>query len=186
MWKHSLQPLTVNSKQFQYESSSIRSHVAGCLSLRKPFEADLTYNLCNLILPQRTSLSSKSKTKTTKDYHMSFPGGSDGEEYACNAGDSGLIPGSERSPGEGNGNPLQYSCLENPMDRGAWQPRVHGLTKSHTPLTLSLLRTTTSLHSIFKVFSCAVLSALLEMEIPNLSHSWSSSFYLFLEHPKIP
>ena len=49
-----------------------------------------------------------------------FPGGSDGEESACNAGDLGLIPGSGRSPGVGNGNPLQYSFLENSMDRGAW------------------------------------------------------------------
>ena len=48
-----------------------------------------------------------------------FPGGSDDKESACNAGDLGLIPGSERSPGEGNGYPLQYSCLENPLDRGA-------------------------------------------------------------------
>ena len=48
-----------------------------------------------------------------------FPGGSDGKASAYNAGDPGLIPGSGRSPGEGNGNPLQYSCLENPMDRGA-------------------------------------------------------------------
>ena len=47
----------------------------------------------------------------------------------ANAGDVGLIPGSERSPGEGNDNPLQYSCLENPMDRGAWQATVHGVTK---------------------------------------------------------
>ena len=51
---------------------------------------------------------------------MGFPGGSDGEESACNAGDQGSIPGSGRSPGEGNGNALQYSCLENLMDRGAW------------------------------------------------------------------
>ena len=51
---------------------------------------------------------------------MDFPGGSDGKAFAYKAGDLGLIPGSERSPGEGNGNPLQYSCLENPMDRGAW------------------------------------------------------------------
>ena len=50
-----------------------------------------------------------------------FPGGSDGKEYACNAGDTGSIPGSGRSLGEGNGNPLWYSCLGNPMDRGAWQ-----------------------------------------------------------------
>ena len=49
-----------------------------------------------------------------------FPGGSDGKASAYNAGDLDLIPGSGRSPGEGNGNPLQYSCLENPMDRGAW------------------------------------------------------------------
>ena len=47
----------------------------------------------------------------------------------ANAGDVGSIPGSERSPGEGNDNPLQYSCLENPMDRGAWQATVHGVTK---------------------------------------------------------
>ena len=51
---------------------------------------------------------------------MDFPGGSEGKDSACNAGDLGLIPGSGRSPGEGNGNPLQYSCLENPMDGGAW------------------------------------------------------------------
>ena len=51
---------------------------------------------------------------------LGFPGGSDGKESACNAQDLGLIPGSGRSPGEGNGNPLQYSCLENPMDGGAW------------------------------------------------------------------
>ena len=51
---------------------------------------------------------------------IGFPGGSEGKVSACNAGDLGLIPGSGRSPGEGNGNPLQYSCLENPMDREAW------------------------------------------------------------------
>ena len=49
-----------------------------------------------------------------------FPGGSDGKESAYNAGDPGSVPGLRRSPGEGNGNPLQHSCLENPMDRGAW------------------------------------------------------------------
>ena len=57
------------------------------------------------------------------------PGGSDGKEFTCNAGDQGLIPGSGRSPGEGNGNPFQYSCLENPMDRGAWWATVHGVAK---------------------------------------------------------
>ena len=60
---------------------------------------------------------------------MSFPGGSDGKTSACNAEDEGSIPGSERSLGEGNGNPLQYYCLENSMDRGAWWATVHGVVK---------------------------------------------------------
>ena len=64
-----------------------------------------------------------------------FPGGSDSKESACNAGDLGSIPGSGRSPGEGNGNPLQYSCLENPMGRGAWQATVHGTAKSQKQLS---------------------------------------------------
>ena len=59
--------------------------------------------------------------------------GSDGKESACNAGDLGSIPESGRPPGEGNGNPLQYSCLENFMDRGAWWAPVHGVGKSDTP-----------------------------------------------------
>ena len=59
-----------------------------------------------------------------------FPGGSDGTESACNAEDPGLIPGSGISPGEGNGKSLQYSCLENPMDRGASGATVHGVTKN--------------------------------------------------------
>ena len=58
-----------------------------------------------------------------------FPGGSDGKESACNAGDLGSIPGSRSYLGEGNGNPLQYSCLENSMDRGAWQATVHGVSR---------------------------------------------------------
>ena len=53
----------------------------------------------------------------------------------ANAGDAGLIPGSGRSPGEGNGDPLQYSCLENPMDRGAWRATVHGVAKSQIQLS---------------------------------------------------
>ena len=57
---------------------------------------------------------------------MGFPHSSFDKESACNAGDLGLIPGLGRSPGEGNGNPLQYPCLENPMDRGDWQAPVHG------------------------------------------------------------
>ena len=64
-----------------------------------------------------------------------FPGGSDDKESACNAEDLGLVPGLGRSPGEGNGNPLQYSFLENPMDRGVWWATAHGVTKSRTRLS---------------------------------------------------
>ena len=63
---------------------------------------------------------------------LGFPCGSAGKESACNAGDSGLISGSGSSPGEGNGSRLQYSCLENSMDRGAWQAIVQGVAKSWT------------------------------------------------------
>ena len=58
-----------------------------------------------------------------------FPGGSTVKNPLASAGDKGLIPGSRRNPGEGNGNPLQYSCLGNPMDRGAWGAAVHGVSK---------------------------------------------------------
>ena len=58
-----------------------------------------------------------------------FPHSSVGKEFACNAGDLGSLPGSGKSSGEGNGNPLQYSCLENPMDRGAWWATVHGVAR---------------------------------------------------------
>ena len=61
-----------------------------------------------------------------------FPGSSDNKESACSAGDPGSIPGLGRSPGGRNGNSLQYSCLENPMDRGAWWVTVHGVAKSRT------------------------------------------------------
>ena len=66
--------------------------------------------------------------------NQGFPGNSDSEESACNAVDLGSIPGSGRSPGEGNGYPLQYTCLENSMDRRDWQAIVHGVVKSQTRL----------------------------------------------------
>ena len=71
-----------------------------------------------------------------------FPHCSVGEESACGAGHPGSIPGLERTPGEGNGNPLQYSCLENPMDRGAWQATVHGVTRVGHDLVTKPLTTT--------------------------------------------
>ena len=64
-----------------------------------------------------------------------FPGGSVVKNLSANAGDTRLIPVWGRSPGEGNGNPLPYSCLENPMDRGGWWATVHGVAKSGTQLT---------------------------------------------------
>ena len=63
-----------------------------------------------------------------------FPDGSDGKESACNAGDLDSIPGLGRSPGGGHGNPFQYSCQENPMDRGVWRTTVHKVTKSQIGL----------------------------------------------------
>ena len=68
-------------------------------------------------------------------WYLDFPGDSDGKASACNEGDLGSIPGSGRSPGEGNGNPLQYSCLENPMDGRAWWATIHGVAESQTQLS---------------------------------------------------
>ena len=78
---------------------------------------------------------------------LGFPGGSEFKASFCNAGDLGSIPGSGRSPGEGNGNPLQYSCLENPMDVGAWWATVHGVVKSRTRLSDFTFTFYVSIHS---------------------------------------
>ena len=64
--------------------------------------------------------------------NLGFPGGSNGKESTCSVRDLGSIPGLGRSPGGGHGNPLQYSCLENPTDRAAWQATVNGVAKSQT------------------------------------------------------
>ena len=71
---------------------------------------------------------------------MGFPGDSDGKASACNAGNAGSIPGLGRSSGEGNGNPLQYSCLENPMDRGAWKATVHGVHFQDKPFSITVIQ----------------------------------------------
>ena len=82
---------------------------------------------------------------------MGFPGSSDGKEPACNAGDRGSIPGSGSSPGERNGFPCQYSCLENSMDRGAWQATVYGDVKSWTLLRDDHFPNQNKVHSITNV-----------------------------------
>ena len=71
---------------------------------------------------------------------LKLPGGSDGKVSAHNAGDLGSIPGLGRCPGAGNGNPLQYCCLENPMDRGAWWATVHGIAKESDMTEVTVLR----------------------------------------------
>jgi len=82
--------------------------------------------------------------------HVGFPGGSVVKNLLINAGDMGSIPGLGRSPGGGNGNPLQYSCLGNPMDRGAWQATVHGVTNATEQLNNSNNSITESLCCTFE------------------------------------
>ena len=84
---------------------------------------------------------------------MGFPRWLDCKESACNAGDLGSIPASGRSPGRGNGNPLQYSCLENSIDRGAWWATVHGVTKSQTRLSDN-----TQSFNYWQIFSLSLVS----------------------------
>ena len=83
-------------------------------------------------LKNSLSLVSKAESSLLADSFQGFPGGSEVKASASNVRNPGLIPGSGRSPGEGNGNPLQYSCLENPMDRGAWWATVQRVAKSQT------------------------------------------------------
>ena len=84
-----------------------------------------------------------------RDNSLGFPGTSDSKGSAHNAGDQGSIPGLGRSPGEGNGNPLQCSCLENSMDGGAWWATVHGITKSRTRQRIHFQFTVSKVQSDF-------------------------------------
>ena len=95
---------------------------------------------------------------------LGFPGGSDGKASACNVGDPGSIPGSGRSPEKGNGNPLQHSCLENPMDGGALQATVYGVAKSRTRLS-----DFTSLHKTKGEKEMATHSSVLAWRIPGMA-----------------
>ena len=107
----------------------------------------------------------------------SFPSGSDIKESACNAGDLGSIPGMGRSLGEGNGNPLQCSCLENPMDRGAWRAAVHGVTELDMTewLSLSLL--------LFLLYFLKMLRNTSSIILKNLLYLFSVFFPVLLFNP---
>ena len=96
-----------------------------------------------------------------------FPGASEVKVSACNAGDLGSIPGWGRSPGEVNGNPLQYSCLENPMDEGAWWATVHWVAKSRT--RLSDFTFTFHFHALEK--EMATHSSVLAWRIPGMAET---------------
>ena len=116
MLKNSTRPLSIDLGKLPWSSELSKERIAPpVFSLHATHFDDLIYY---------------KQCKTT-----GFPGGSDGKESACNVGDPDLIPGSGRSPGEGNGNPLQYSCSESIMDRGAWWATVHGVAKSQARLS---------------------------------------------------
>ena len=109
----------MNPKKFLYTFHSASLQKLSCSTMISGHkqETEIGYNTTNLYV------------------NLRFPGGSEVKASACNAGHLGSIPGSGRSPREGNGNPLQYSCLGNPMNAGAWWPTVHGVTKSRTQLS---------------------------------------------------
>ena len=108
-----------------------------------------------------------------------FPCGSPCKESTRKAGDLGLIPGLRRFPGEGNGSPLQYPCLENLMDRGAWQATVHGVTKIHTILSQMSLKVSSFLFILFSLFRTAsVISTILSPT--SVTRSIYLSLHLFL------
>ena len=109
------------------------------------------------VAQSRTRLKRLSSSSRQVYVQVGFPGGSVVKNSSANAGDTGSIPGWGRSPEEGNGNPLQYSCLGNPMDRDAWWATVHGVAKSWTPLSnLTTCIGSSILHRSFSVIHCSV------------------------------
>ena len=102
------------------------------------------------------------------DLQKGFPGGSVGKESACNVGDQSSIPGSGKSPGEGNGYPLQYSCLENPMNRGAWRATVQGVAKNQTWLNDKPFLSFPSFQFSSVAKSCPALCDPMDCSIPGL------------------
>ena len=110
---------------------------------------------------------------------MGFPGGSDGKESASSVRDLGLISGLGRSPGEGNEYRLQYSCLENSMDRGAWQATVHGVTKNQTQLSNFHIHLTLKVCTLIQYFRVRVKIHFILNRNPILHHLIKRSFFTF-------
>ena len=111
-------------------------------------------------------------------------GGSNGKESPCSTGDLGSIPGSGRSPGEGNGNPLQYSCLDNPVDKGAWGATVHEVTKTRTS-SWGSQRVLSDQHSSYEedsngVKTATILTHILQKNKSNLSETRAICLLIFL------
>ena len=106
-----------------------------CSCLENPRDRGSWWAAVYGVVQSRTRLKRLSSSSRQVYVQVGFPGGSVVKNSSANAGDTGSIPGWGRSPEEGNGNPLQYSCLGNPMDRDAWWATVHGVAKSWTPLS---------------------------------------------------
>ena len=116
------------------------------------------------------------------DYYLGFPGGSEGKESACNVGDLGSIPGSERSPGEGNGNPLQYSCLENSVGTGAWWATVLGVTKIGQVWATNTFTFTMKISKVSKCFNIFQIIKILTLQVYNVLHGFTDSLKVILPH----
>ena len=128
-WRRKWQPTAVF---LPGESQGRGSQVGCCLWGRT--ESDTTEVMqqqqqCLLGSSHKNPFKRTKEVSTQEDFSLDFPDGLDGKASACTARDLGLIPGLGRSPGKGSGNPLQYFCLENSIDRGAWWATVHGLQR---------------------------------------------------------
>ena len=106
-----------------------------CLLIYALVTEHLLYSMNCFIFNPSPSFLLRNSWYTSLYKLKGFPGSPDGKESACNVGDLASVPGLRRSSGGAHGNPLQYSCLENPMDKGAWRATVHGITKSHSWVT---------------------------------------------------
>ena len=125
MWLHASGWVDFRCRYFLIYKSHMKLKSVSCISTEpsgKPMSSNRWFN-------------KKETMKTKNSVYETCPGGSDGKESACDVGDLGSTPGSGRSPGDANDNPLQYSGLENPMGRGAWQATVYGVAKNRTRLS---------------------------------------------------